>query len=69
LGVNYATLGEFMTAFNYRTIHWSSEERKKRAKEFVMDHYLVQFNEETILPKQLKTVASLVWLYCKNDER
>jgi glyceraldehyde-3-phosphate dehydrogenase (ferredoxin) len=69
-GVNYATLGEFMTAFNYRTIHWTSEERKKLHKDFVMDHYLLQFNEETILPKQFKNCGEPCVAVCKkmNDE-
>jgi glyceraldehyde-3-phosphate dehydrogenase (ferredoxin) len=69
-GVNYATLGDWMTAFNYRTIFWTAEERKKLHKEFILDHYLKQFNEETILPKQYKNCGEPCAAVCKkmNDE-
>lgn len=64
-GVNYASLGEHMTAFNYRTIYWSSEERLKLHKEFILDHYLAQFNEETIMPKQFKNCGEPCVAVCK----
>ncbi len=69
-GVNYATLGDFTTAFNYRTIYWTAEERKKLHKEFILDHYLKQFNEETIMTKQFKNCGEPCAAVCKkmNDE-
>lgn len=64
-GVNYASLGEHLTAFNYRTIYWTSEQRLKLHKEFILDHYLAQFNEETILPKQFKNCGEPCVAVCK----
>lgn len=51
-GVNYATMGGRVLAFNYRTIYWSEEDRLDLHRKFVVDHYLRQFNEETIAAKQ-----------------
>ncbi len=52
LGVNYASLGGRVIAFNYNSMKWSEEERLKMHKELIVDHYLKQFNEETIANKQ-----------------
>lgn len=64
-GVNFANLGDYMTAFNYRTIYWTAEERKKLHKDFIMGHYLKQFNEETIIPKQQKNCGEPCAAVCK----
>ncbi len=64
-GVNFATQGDFVMAFNYRTIHWTPEQRLKLHKEFILDHYLKQFNEETIQKKQQKTCGEPCAAVCK----
>jgi glyceraldehyde-3-phosphate dehydrogenase (ferredoxin) len=64
-GVNYATMGGRIMAFNYRTIHWSEEERLTLHKTFILDHYLKQFNEETIKPKQQATCGEPCAAVCK----
>jgi glyceraldehyde-3-phosphate dehydrogenase (ferredoxin) len=64
-GVNFATLEERIIAFNYRSIYMSREERLKIHKEFVVDHYLKQFNEETIKTKQQKTCGEPWAAVCK----
>ncbi len=47
--MNYATMsGNNPSAFNYRTIYWREDERKTFHQKFIRDHYLTQFNEETI---------------------
>jgi glyceraldehyde-3-phosphate dehydrogenase (ferredoxin) len=51
-GVNYASVGGGLLAFNYRTIYWSESERVELHKKLVLDHYLRQFNEETIAKKE-----------------
>lgn len=51
-GVNYATLGGRVIAFNYTSMLWTEEERLKMHKDFIVGHYLKQFNEETIAQKQ-----------------
>ena len=64
-GVNYATMGGRTMAFNYRTIHWSEEDRLTLHKAFILDHYLKQFNEETIKAKQQATCGEPCAAVCK----
>ena len=64
-GVNYATMEDNIMAFNYRSIYWSDKEREKLHKDFVLDHYLKQFNEETIKKKQQKTCGEPCAAVCK----
>ena len=51
-GVNYASLGGRMITFNYKSIFMDEQQRLDIHKKFVLDHYLKQFNEETIETKQ-----------------
>lgn len=64
-GVNYATLEERIIAFNYRTIYMSKEQRLDIHKRFITDHYLKQFNEETIATKQQKNCGEPCVAVCK----
>ncbi|MBI4648780.1 MAG: aldehyde ferredoxin oxidoreductase [Bacteroidia bacterium] len=64
-GVNYATIGGNILAFNYRSIYWSEEERVELHKKFILDHYLKQFNEETIDTKQQKNCGEPCVAICK----
>jgi glyceraldehyde-3-phosphate dehydrogenase (ferredoxin) len=64
-GVNYATLQGNIVAFNYRTIYMTEEERLAIHKTLVVDHYLKQFNEETIKTKQQKTCGEPCGAVCK----
>jgi glyceraldehyde-3-phosphate dehydrogenase (ferredoxin) len=65
LGVNYASVGGKLMAFNYKTIYMKEEERVKIHKEFILDHYLKQFNEETIDKKQQKNCGEPCAALCK----
>ena len=65
LGVNFATLGGGMLSFNYRSIFMSEDERVDLHKTLVLDHYLRQFNEETIAPKQQHTCGEPCAAVCK----
>lgn len=65
LGVNFASLGGRMIAFNYRTIFWSEEERKSLHEKLVLGHYLKQFNEETIAEKSQATCGEPCSAVCK----
>jgi len=65
LGVNYATMGGKILAFNYRTMFWSEEERQALHQNFVVNHYLKQFNEETIASKQQATCGEPCTALCK----
>jgi len=51
-GVNYTTMGGKILAFNYKSIYMDEDERLSIHKNFVLNHYLKQFNEETIQKKQ-----------------
>ncbi len=64
-GVNFATIQDYIIAFNYKTIYWDDEKRLKLHKDFILDHYLKQFNEETIIPKQQKTCGEPCAAVCK----
>ncbi|MEE4364956.1 MAG: aldehyde ferredoxin oxidoreductase N-terminal domain-containing protein [Desulfotignum sp.] len=64
-GVNYATMSGNILAFNYRTIYWSDRHRKELHQRFICDHYLKQFNEETIQKKQQKTCGEPCAAVCK----
>jgi glyceraldehyde-3-phosphate dehydrogenase (ferredoxin) len=64
-GVNYAVMEGRLLAFNYRTIYWSEAERRDLHRRFILDHYLRQFNEETIQTKQQRTCGEPCAAVCK----
>ena len=59
-GVNYATMGGRILAFNYRTIFMTEDERLDLHRKFIVDHYLQQFNQETMRPGSSTPAASRV---------
>lgn len=65
LGVNYATMGGRIMAFNYRTIFATEEERQNMHQRFIAEHYLKQFNEETIAGKQQSNCGEPCVAACK----
>ena len=65
LGVNYATMGSNIIAYNYKSIYWSENDRKELHQKFVIEHYLKQFNEETIKTKQQKNCGEPCVAVCK----
>ena len=64
-GVNYATMGGNILAFNYNTIYNTEEERVAISENFIKNHYLKQFNEETIKKKQQKNCGEPCVAVCK----
>ena len=50
-GVNLHNIGDMIMSFNYRSTSASDEERALQHKDFIVDHYLKQYNEETIETK------------------
>ena len=64
-GVNYATLGGRLLFFNYRSIYAREEERLEVHRKFIVDHYLRQFNEETIQPHKQQTCGEPCAAVCK----
>jgi glyceraldehyde-3-phosphate dehydrogenase (ferredoxin) len=65
LGVNFSTLGGAMLSFNYRSIYMSETERVALHRSLVVDHYLKQFNEETIATRQQHTCGEPCAAVCK----
>jgi glyceraldehyde-3-phosphate dehydrogenase (ferredoxin) len=65
LGVNYATVGGKLLAFNYRTTTWTEDERKSLHESLILGHYLKQFNEETIVTKSQATCGEPCAAVCK----
>lgn len=66
-GVNYATNAGSLLAFNYNSIYWTEEERKAFHEKHIKNHYLKQFNEETIVPKQFATCGEPCVAVCKKN--
>ncbi len=64
-GVNFATLAGRIIFFNYRSIFLTEDERLAVHGRFIRDHYLKQFNEETIVPKNQKTCGEPCAAVCK----
>lgn len=64
-GVNYATIGGRVMAFNYQTIYMSEAERRELHQKFIVEHYLRQFNEETIATKSQRTCGEPCSAVCK----
>jgi len=64
-GVNYASLKGRMLTFNYRSMFETEEARLSAHKHLVLDHYLKQFNAETIQTKQQSTCGEPCAAVCK----
>jgi glyceraldehyde-3-phosphate dehydrogenase (ferredoxin) len=64
-GVNFATLRGRMLSFNYKSIYMEEDERLRIHDKFIVDHYLKQFNQETIEAKQQKTCGEPCAALCK----
>ncbi|MFC1706416.1 aldehyde ferredoxin oxidoreductase N-terminal domain-containing protein [Planctomycetota bacterium] len=64
-GVNYKTLGTRLLAFNYRSIAWPAERRLEVYERLVADHYLKQYQEETIHNKRFRHCGEPCPAVCK----
>ncbi len=64
-GVNFASLGGRLLAFNYRSIYLDEAQRLAIHQRLVVDHYLRQFNEETIQTRSQSTCGEPCPAVCK----
>ncbi len=64
-GVNYAGMDGNLLAFNYRSIYWHEDQRRDLHQRLILDHYLAQFNQETIQPKHQRTCGEPCAAVCK----
>ena len=65
LGVNFTTMKKWLFSFNYSSVYLSDEERLEIHNKYIVNHYLKQFNEETIKTKQFKTCGEACPAACK----
>jgi len=64
-GVNMYQISDRILSYNYRSAYASEEERRRQHQLFILDHYLKQFNEETIKPKQFQHCGEPCAVACK----
>jgi glyceraldehyde-3-phosphate dehydrogenase (ferredoxin) len=64
-GVNMHTANDNLLSFNYRSIYATDQERLKQHDDFILDHYLKQFNEEIIKPKNFDHCGEPCAVVCK----
>lgn len=64
-GVNFTKLAGKVLYFNYKSIYAEESERLQVHNDFIVNHYLKQFNEETIKAKQYKTCGEPCSAVCK----
>ncbi|MBN1681390.1 MAG: aldehyde ferredoxin oxidoreductase [Anaerolineae bacterium] len=64
-GVNMRTLDMRIMSFNYQSIYAANDERLRQHQDFILKHYLHQFNEETIKPKQQQHCGEPCAVACK----
>jgi glyceraldehyde-3-phosphate dehydrogenase (ferredoxin) len=64
-GSNYHAMGDKVLSFNYRSVYAPKAERLRHHKSFIVDHYLRQFNEETIATKSFEHCGEPCSVACK----
>ena len=64
-GVNMHTVEDKLLSFNYRSIYAPAAERMEQHQNLILDHYLKQFNEETIQPKNFAHCGEPCSVVCK----
>jgi len=64
-GSNYHAMGDKILSFNYRSVYAPKAERLKQHQTFIVDHYLKQYNEETIATKSFKHCGEPCGVACK----
>ena len=64
-GVNMRTMDDRIMSFNYKSIYHTEDERLSQHENFILKHYLKQFNEETIIPKKFQHCGEPCAVVCK----
>lgn len=65
LGVNFTKLKDRLFFFNYRSVNWPLQERLELHDKLIVQHYLKQFNEETIAEKSFSHCGEVCTAVCK----
>ena len=64
-GVNFARLKDAVIFFNWQSVYLDDAERLKVHEDFIVNHYIKQFNEEIIVPKKFKHCGEPCPAVCK----
>lgn len=64
-GVNMHQMYAGLMSFNYQSIYATNEARLRQHEDFILKHYLAQFNEETIKPKNFLHCGEPCPVVCK----
>jgi len=64
-GVNMLTANERLFSFNYQSIYGDDEARLRQHGAYILGHYLRQFNEEIIEPKNFRHCGEPCAVACK----
>jgi glyceraldehyde-3-phosphate dehydrogenase (ferredoxin) len=64
-GVNMKTADERLFSFNYQSVYAGAEARLSQHQTFILDHYLRQFNQEIIEPKNFRHCGEPCQVACK----
>lgn len=64
-GVNMHTIEDKLLSYNYGSIYRTSDERLDQEEHFIRSHYLKQFNEEIIQPKNFAHCGEPCSVACK----
>ncbi len=64
-GVNNRDMAEKLMSFNYESIYHTDEERLEQHDRFILKHYQLQFNEETIKTKNFQHYGEPCPVVCK----
>jgi len=68
-GSNMFTAEDKLFSFNYRSIYASDRDHLDQYNHFITDHYLKQFNEEIIQPKNFSHCGEPCSVACKKYDR
>lgn len=68
-GVNMHTADDKLFSFNYTSIYRTDEARLAQHSAFILDHYLKQFNQEIIEPKNFAHCGEPCSVACKKFDR
>jgi glyceraldehyde-3-phosphate dehydrogenase (ferredoxin) len=68
-GVNMHTADDKLFSFNYSSVYASDQARLEQHSHFILGHYLKQFNQEIIQPKNFAHCGEPCSIACKKYDR
>jgi glyceraldehyde-3-phosphate dehydrogenase (ferredoxin) len=68
-GVNMHTADDKLFSFNYSSVYTSDDQRLEQHDHFILNHYLEQFNQEVIEPKNFAHCGEPCSVACKKYDR